>query len=94
MADVLEKEQKLLQTLMMEMIAFDTGDPKRINHFIKVHSLARTIALAENANTKAQIIIEQLLSFTTSVILPAERKYGHCDEKLQEQEVENTLVLS
>ena len=30
MADVLEKEQKLLQTLMMEMIAFDTGDPKRI----------------------------------------------------------------
>ncbi len=55
MADVLEKEQKLLQTLMMEMIAFDTGDPKRINHFIKVHSLARTIALAENANTKAQI---------------------------------------
>ena len=41
MADVLEKEQKLLQTLMMEMIAFDTGDPKRINHFIKVlHELS------------------------------------------------------
>ena len=86
MADVLEKEQKLIQTLMMEMIAFDTGDPKRINHFIKVHSLARTIALAENANTKAQIIIEAAALVHDIGILPAERKYGHCDEKLQEQE--------
>ncbi len=86
MADVLEKEQKLLQTLMMEMIAFDTGDPKRINHFIKVHSLARTIALAENANTKARIIIEAAALVHDIGILPAERKYGHCDEKLQQDE--------
>ena len=57
MADILEKEQKLLHTLMMEMISFDTAEPKRIQHFIGVHSLARTIAYAENANKKAQIII-------------------------------------
>ena len=38
MADVLEKEQKLLHSLMMEMISFDIADPKRIQHFIKVHS--------------------------------------------------------
>ena len=94
MADVLEKEQKLLQTLMMEMIAFDTGDPNRINHFIKVHSLARTIAIAENANTKAQIIIEASALVHDIGILPAERKYGHCDEKLQNKRVENMLVLS
>ena len=57
---------------MMEMIAFDTGDPKRINHFIKVHSLARTIALAENANTKAQIIIEASALVHDIGILPAD----------------------
>ena len=88
MADVLEKEQKLLQTLMMEMISFDTGDPKRIQHFIKVHSLARTIALGENANTKAQIIIEAAAIVHDIGILPALRKYGSCNGKQQEQEGE------
>lgn len=86
MADVLEKEKKLLQTLMMEMISFDMGDPKRIQHFIKVHSFARTIALEENANTKAQIIIEAAAIVHDIGILPALRKYGKCDGKLQEQE--------
>ena len=88
MADILEKEQKLLQTLMLEMIAFDTGDPRRIQHFIKVHSLARTIALEENANTKAQIIIEAAAIVHDIGILPALRKHGRCDGKLQEQEGE------
>lgn len=86
MADVLEKEQKLLHTLMMEMISFDIADPKRIQHFIKVHSLARTIAIGENANTKAQIIIEAAALVHDIGVLPALRKYGKCDGKLQEQE--------
>lgn len=86
MADVLEKEQKLLHTLMMEMISFDIADPKRIQHFIKVHSLARTIAICENANTKAQIIIEAAALVHDIGVLPALRKYGKCDGKLQEQE--------
>lgn len=86
MADVLEKEQKLLHTLMMEMISFDIADPKRIQHFIKVHSLARTIAIGENANAKAQIIIEVAALVHDIGVLPALRKYGKCDGKLQEQE--------
>ena len=86
MADVLEKEQKFLHTLMMEMISFDIADPKRIQHFIKVHSLARTIAIGENANTKAQIIIEAAALVHDIGVLPALRKYGKCDGKLQEQE--------
>lgn len=86
MADVLEKEQKLLHSLMMEMISFDIADPKRIQHFIKVHSLARTIAINENANTKAQIIIEAAALVHDIGVLPALRKYGKCDGKLQEQE--------
>lgn len=86
MADILEKEQKLLHTLMMEMISFDTAEPKRIQHFIGVHSLARTIAYAENANKKAQIIIEAAAILHSIGALPAMRKHGKCDKKLVDKE--------
>ena len=86
MADILEKEQKLLHTLMMEMISFDTAEPKRIQHFLTVHSLARTIAYIENANKKAQIIIEAAAILHSIGALPAMRKHGKCDKKLVDKE--------
>ena len=60
----------------MEMISFDTAEPKRIQHFLTVHSLARTIAYTENANTKAQIIIEATALVHSIGALPAMRKHG------------------
>ena len=33
----------MLNELMMKMIEFDYGDPKRIQHFIKVHSFSKLI---------------------------------------------------
>lgn len=86
MADILEKEQKLLHTLMMEMISFDTAEPKRIQHFLTVHSLARTIAYTENANTKAQIIIEATALVHSIGALPAMRKHGTCNDSLIDKE--------
>ena len=37
--------QKQLDDLFMDMIAYYDGDPKRIQHFTKVHSYARLIGV-------------------------------------------------
>ena len=79
---------------MMEMIAFDTGDPNRINHFIKVHSLARTIAIAENANTKAQIIIEASALVHDIGIYLQNASTVIVMKSFKNKRVENMLVLS
>ena len=60
-----------LDELFLQMIAFFSGDPKRIQHFMKVHSFARIIGTKEGLD---------------ETIRPAEEKYGRCDGKLQEQE--------
>lgn len=33
----------MLEELMMKMIEFDCGDPKRIQHFTKVHSFSKLL---------------------------------------------------
>ena len=38
----------ILDDLLMKMISYNSGDPKRIQHLIKVHSFARLIGLSEN----------------------------------------------
>ena len=85
MANVLEKEQKLLNTLMMEMIAFDTADPKRIQHFLKVHSLARLIAEEEGMDTKTKILIEAAALVHSIAAIPAESKLGKSDSATLEE---------
>ena len=37
------KGEKMLEKLFLEMIAYYSGDPKRIQHFTKVHSYAKLI---------------------------------------------------
>ena len=40
-----------LDELFLQMIAFFSGDPKRIQHFMKVHSFARIIGTKERGLT-------------------------------------------
>lgn len=40
------------------MIDFDKGDPKRIQHFLKVHSFAKLIGEGENLDEKTLFILE------------------------------------
>lgn len=40
--------RKQLDDLFLKMIAYYGGDPKRIQHFVKVHSFARIIAVGEH----------------------------------------------
>lgn len=76
----------LLHQLAQKMIAFDHGDPKRIQHFIKVHSFAKLIGEGEGLDGRTQFLLEAAALVHDIGIHPAEAKYGSCSGKLQEQE--------
>ena len=67
------------------MIAYFAGDPKRIHHFIKVHSFAKLIAQNENLADEQLLILEAAAYVHDIGIKPAEQKHGKCNGKLQEQ---------
>lgn len=78
--------RKQLEELCECMIEYYEGDPKRIQHFIKVHSFAAMIGQKENLDETTQFILEAAAYTHDIGIKPAEEKYGRCDGKLQEQE--------
>ena len=75
-----------LNDLFMDMIAYYDGDPKRIQHFTKVHSYARLIGIGEELDDASLFILEAAAYTHDIGIRVAEEKYGRCDGKLQEQE--------
>ena len=75
-----------IDRLTMEMIAFDRGDPQRIQHFMKVHSFARLIGEMEGLDERLLFTLEAAALVHDIGIHPALEKYGRCDGKLQEQE--------
>lgn len=76
----------LLHHLTQKMIVHDNGDPKRIQHFIKVHSFAKLIGEGEHLDERTQFILEAAALVHDIGIRPAEEKYGCCNGRLQEQE--------
>ena len=84
--DNMSFEQHLLDELYYKMIEFFHGDPKRIQHLIKVHSLSRLIGIGEKLDATSLFILEAAAYTHDCGIRPAEEKYGRCDGKLQEQE--------
>lgn len=83
-SDSYSKQQ--LDDLFMDMIAYYDGDPKRIQHFTKVHSYARLIGIGEELDDASLFILEAAAYTHDIGIRVAEEKYGWCDGKLQEQE--------
>lgn len=78
--------QRWLDTLFLKMIEYYEGDPKRIQHFIKVHSFAELIGKGEQLDEDTMFILEVAAYVHDIGIKPAEEKYGRSDGKLQEQE--------
>lgn len=74
------------ETLIKEMICYYSGEPKRIQHFIKVHSFAKTIGLLEKLDKKTLYILETAALVHDIGIRVCEEKYGTCTGKLQELE--------
>ena len=75
----------MIQKLTEKMISYYTGDPKRIQHFIKVHAFARYIGLREHLPEHAQFLLECAALVHDIGIKPAEAQYGECGGKLQER---------
>ncbi|MGN0383950.1 MAG: HD domain-containing protein [Eubacterium sp.] len=75
-----------MEELFLEMIKYYDGDPKRIQHFTKVHSYARLIGILEGLSGIELEILEIAAIVHDIGIKPAEEKFGNCSGRLQEQE--------
>ena len=76
----------MISSLIDEMIAYDKGDPRRIQHFMKVHDFARTIGQLEGLDKDTLYILESAAVVHDIGIHVCEEKYGSCEGKLQEKE--------
>lgn len=76
----------MLDVLTMEMIRYYRGDADRIQHFTKVHSYARLIAMLEQLSLDLQFITETAAIVHDIGIRLCEQEYGECGGKLQEKE--------
>lgn len=69
-----------------EMIAFFGGDVRRINHFLKVFALAKTIGEGEGLDPRTQSVLEVAAVTHDMGIKPSEEKYGSSAGHYQELE--------
>ena len=72
--------------LIRAMIEYDAGDVQRIQHLLKVHSLAATIGTLEKMDEENLFILESAAIVHDIGIHISEQKYGSSDGKHQEQE--------
>ncbi len=77
---------KKIADLMAAMIAYDQGDVRRIQHFIKVHNLAATIGTLENMPAEELFILEAAAILHDIGIHKSEEKYQSSAGKYQEIE--------
>lgn len=75
-----------LTALTARMIAFDRGDARRIQHFIKVHAFAALIGRLEKLPADVQQTLEAAAIVHDIGIHAAEEKYGSTGGKYQETE--------
>ena len=76
----------LIDEVLLKMIAFDAGDERRIQHFIKVHAFARLIGHEEGLSPDVQERLELAAILHDIGIHAAEEKYGSSAGKYQEIE--------
>ncbi|HWR23269.1 MAG TPA: HD domain-containing protein [Feifaniaceae bacterium] len=68
------------------MIGYYAGDILRINHFLKVYALAKSIGECEGLSENVQEILEIAAATHDIGIKPSEEKYGDASGPHQEQE--------
>lgn len=83
--DYMRNNPQLLDLLYQNMIEYFSGDPKRIQHFVKVHSFSRVIGHMEKLTEDELFILEAAAYVHDIGIKPAEEQFGRCDGKLQEE---------
>lgn len=73
-------------TLIREMIKYYSGDPKRIQHFLKVYEFAALIGDEEKLDEDTFFILTTAAVVHDIGIKACEQKYGRCCGPLQELE--------
>lgn len=72
--------------LINKMIEHEKGCPKRVNHFLKVHSFANIIANLENIDDNKKLILEAVTILHDVGIKISLEKYNSTSGKYQEIE--------
>ena len=72
--------------LIQKMIKYNHGNAKRINHALKVHNYAKTIAILEKVNEYDLFNLESAAILHDIGIKVCEKKYNSTEGKLQEKE--------
>lgn len=75
-----------IQQLSRALINYNYGDPQRIQHTTKVHAYAQLIGIEEGLDEATQFILESAALVHDVGIRASEKKYGHQNGKMQEQE--------
>lgn len=70
---------------MKAMVEYDHDDTKRIQHFVKVHDFAATIAALEYVDKETTFILETAAILHDIGIHMSEQLYGDCGGKHQEE---------
>ena len=65
-------------------IGYDAGDPRRVQHLMKVYAFSRLIGQREKLDEQEQNILEAAALLHDIGIHEAERKHGSCSGKWQE----------
>lgn len=72
--------------LIEAAVSYDRGDPKRIQHFLKVYAFAETIGEGEGLSSRDMDILRAAAVLHDIGIHECERKYGSCEGELQQVE--------
>lgn len=77
-----EQDRKLIE----KMMEYYTGDPKRVQHFLKVYEFAKLIGESESLDTETMHILRTAAIVHDIGIKISEEKYGSSNGKYQEKE--------
>lgn len=85
--DIPPKDEVMITNIvLLEMIEYNAGDPKRAQHLIKVHSFAELICELEHVDLQTREIISVAALVHDIGIRNSERKYGSSSGRYQELE--------
>jgi predicted metal-dependent HD superfamily phosphohydrolase len=80
------ESEKILSEITKEMFAYYAGDNKRIFHFLKVHALAKQIAVLENLSSQDLFTLETAALTHDIGIKKSEEKYHSASGHYQQIE--------
>lgn len=86
-----ENDGKLVEAIMLKMIQYYDGSREDINHFIKVHSYARTIGIMEGLSGSSLTTLEEAAIVHDIACPLCRQKYG--DTEGRHQEIESEALL-